>query len=257
MANASYEGYQSSGFNEASGTEAIKNYQSNIPVTDADLRTQAVEQYQPTYEQLNRSYADQLSRLIQVQSSDEALLNEQYNNSIASMTAQLKKRGLLPTTQLEQAQTAALNKHKNEAKDVRASIYNVQKALPEQQQALLKSGYEDAIAQRISTNRATNIPLLSDMLEKLAELQEASFEDYLNFILQKSGSSGGGGSRRYSSSSTPTTDTQSPTGNASSGDFSNPWKTSSAYTYYIKHNIHTEGKQRLLTNNVNRGAKIK
>lgn len=226
--SGTYAGYQSSGFNEASGTEAIKNYQNSIPVTDADLRTQAVEQYQPTYEQLNRSYADQLSRLIQVQSSDEALLNEQYNNSIASMTAQLKKRGLLPTTQLEQAQTAALNKHKNEAKDVRASIYNVQKALPQQQQALLKSGYEDAIAQRVSTNRSTNIPLLSDMLEKLAELQEASFEDYLNFILQKSGSSGGGGySRSYgSSSSASSVDTTGLTGNASGSDFggSNSYK---------------------------------
>lgn len=215
-----YEGYQESGYNTASGTEAIKNYQSSIPVTDADLRTQAEEQYKPTYETLNRSYADQLSRLIQVQSTDEALLNEQYNNSIASMTAQLKKRGLLPTTQLEQAQTAALNKHKNEAKDVRASIYNVQRALPQQQQALLQSGYEDAIAQRVSTNRSTNIPLLSDMLEKLAELQQSSFEDYLNFVLQKGGSGGGGSRRRYSSGSKSNTDTTSPTGNASSSDFS-------------------------------------
>lgn len=244
--SGTYAGYQSSGFNEASGTEAIKNYQSNIPVTDADLRTQAVEQYQPTYEQLNRSYADQLSRLIQVQSSDEALLNEQYNNSIASMTAQLKKRGLLPTTQLEQAQTAALNKHKNETKDVRASIYNVQRALPQQQQALLKSGYEDAIAQRVSTNRSTNIPLLSDMLEKLAELQEASFEDYLNFILQKSGSSGGGG-RSYSSGSTNVPTTTDPTGNANGSDFAG--KVSELTSrYYVTHNIYTEGKNRRTTN---------
>ena len=222
-----YKGYQEgteSGHKEASGTEALQNYQSSIPTSDADLRTQAEEQYKPTYETLNRSYADQLSRLIQVQSSDDALLNEQYNNSIASMTAQLKKRGLLPTTQLEAAQTAALNKHKNEAKDVRASIYNVQKALPEQQQALLQSGYEDAIAQRVSTNRASNIPLVSDLLGKLAELQQSSFEDYLNFLLAKKSSSGGGGggySRSYGRSSTQSAlDTSSPTGNANGGDFS-------------------------------------
>ncbi len=219
-----YKSYQDSGFKEASGTEALQNYQKSIPTSDADLQAQAEEQYKPTYETLNQSYSDQLSRLIQVQSSDEALLNEQYNNSIASMTAQLKKRGLLPTTQLEAAQTAALNKHRNEAKDVRASIYNVQRALPEQQQALLKSGYSDAIAQRVSTNRANNIPLLSDMLEKLAELQQSSFEDYLNYLLAKKGSSGGGGggySRSYGSSSSASDTTPSGlAGNASGGDFS-------------------------------------
>lgn len=85
---------------------------------------------------------------------------------------------------------------------VRQSLYSAQRSLPEQQKQLLSTDYEKVIAQRVSANRATNIPVLSDLLGQIAELQNASYTDYINYLLAKKSS---GGSRRRKSTSSGNT----------------------------------------------------
>lgn len=248
MAEAgTYEGYKESGFNEASGVPPLQERQGSMLTTDEGLRQQAEEQYKPTYEALDRSYSEQLTRLITSQATDEKLLNEQYNNSISSMAAQLQKRGLMPTVQLPEAQTAALNKHRNEALTFRQGVYKAQRTLPEQQRDLLRTGYENAINQRVAANRETNIPIVSDLLAKIAQLQQASFDDYLNFLLSKKSGGGGGGGRRRGSSTSTSTDLGDASG-ASGNDFGGD---------YIVHDIYTEGYKRRQSNYDQSGTRSK
>lgn len=197
----SFGAYQKSGFNPASGVSDLQEQSSQVPVSDDALRDQAIAQYADTLKTLDDSYSKQLSSIIVAQANDEKLLNEQYNNSIASMAAQLKKRGLDVTASLPQAQAAALNKHMNDVMTVRQGLYNAQRSLPEQQKQLLVTDYDKAIAQRMAANRATNVPVLSELLSQIAELQNASYTDYINYLLSKRGGGGGGGSRRRSGSS--------------------------------------------------------
>lgn len=196
--NTTFEKYQESGHSQASGVSDLQQQASKIPVSDDALRKQAEAQYADTLKTLDDSYSKQISALITSQANDEKLLNEQYNNSISSMMAQLKKRGLDVTEALPQAQTAAINRHRNDTMAVRQSLYSAQRSLPEQQKQLLSTDYEKAIAQRVSANRATNIPVLSDLLGQIAELQNASYTDYINYLLAKKSS---GGSRRRKSTS--------------------------------------------------------
>lgn len=188
--NTTFEKYQESGYAQASGVPDLQQQASKIPVSDDALRQQAIAQYADTLRVLDESYSNQLSALITSQANDESLLNEQYNNSISSMMAQLKKRGLDVTEALPQAQTAAINRHRNDTMTVRQSLYGVQRSLPEQQKRLLATDYEKAIAQRMSANRATNVPMLSDLLAQIAELQNASYTDYINYLLAKKSRSG-------------------------------------------------------------------
>lgn len=197
--NTTFEKYQESGHSQASGVSDLQQQVSKVPVSDDALRKQAEAQYADTLKTLDDSYSKQISALITSQANDEKLLNEQYNNSISSMMAQLKKRGLDVTEALPQAQTAAINRHRNDTMAVRQSLYSAQRSLPEQQKQLLSADYEKAIAQRVSANRSTNIPVLSNLLGQIAELQNASYTDYINYLLAKK--SRGGGSRRRKSAS--------------------------------------------------------
>lgn len=199
--NSTFAEYQKSGFNEASGVAGLKQQTSEIPTSDDALRQQAVDQYADTLSRLDQSYSKQISNLITSQATDEKLLNEQYNNSITSMMAQLQKRGLHVTGSLPQAQTAALNKHRNDVMAMRQSIYKLQREVPEQKQKLLTTDYEKAISQRVAANRATNVPTLTDLLGKISELQNSSYEAYINHLLDKKARSGGGGGYRRSYSS--------------------------------------------------------
>lgn len=200
--NTSFEAYQKSGYNEASGVGALQTQVGKIPTTDAELRQQAVDQYADTLKRLDESYSKQIANLITSQATDEKLLNEQYNNSVTSMLAQLQKRGLHMTASLPQAQTAALNKHKNEVMTMRQSLYQLQREVPEKQKELLTSDYEKAIAQRVAANRESNVPTLTELLTKISELQNASYGAYIDYLLaKKAKSSGGGRSYRRSSSS--------------------------------------------------------
>lgn len=201
--NTTFAKYQESGFNEASGVADLKAQTSKVPVSDADLRQQAVDQYADTLERLDQSYSKQIANLITSQASDEKLLNEQYNNSVSSMMAQLQKRGLHVTGSLPQAQTAALNQHRNETMAMRQNIYRLQREVPEQRKELLVTDYEKAINQRVAANRATNVPTLTELLAQISELQNASYSAYIDYLLaKKSGSGGGGSSKKSSSSST-------------------------------------------------------
>lgn len=204
--NTSFGKYQKSGFSQASGVSDLQEQASKIPVSDGNLREQAVNQYADTLKTLDDSYSKQISALIIAQANDEKLLNEQYNNSISSMMAQLKKRGLDVTEALPQAQTAAINRHRNDVMATRQSLYSAQRSLPEQQKQLLSTDYEKAIAQRMSANRATNIPVLSDLLVQIAGLQNASYTDYVNYLLAKKSS--GSSSRKKSTSNINTGGTQ-------------------------------------------------
>lgn len=199
--NTTFEAYQKSGYNEASGVADLKTQVDKIPTSDAQLRQQAVDQYADTLNRLDQSYSKQITNLITSQATDEKLLNEQYNNSVTSMMEQLRKRGLHVTASLPQAQTAALNKHKNEVMAMRQSIYRLQREVPEQQKELLTAGYEKAINQRVAANRATNVPTLTELLTQIAELQNASYSAYIDYLLAKKSSSGRSSSRRSSSSS--------------------------------------------------------
>lgn len=192
--NTTFEKYQESGHSQASGVSDLQQQVSKVPVSDDALRKQAEAQYADTLKTLDDSYSKQISALITSQANDEKLLNEQYNNSISSMMAQLKKRGLDVTEALPQAQTAAINRHRNDTMAVRQSLYSAQSSLPEQQKQLLSADYEKAIAQRVSANRSTNIPVLSNLLGQIAELQNASYTDYINYLLAKK--SRGGSSRK-------------------------------------------------------------
>lgn len=198
--NTSFDAYKGSGYYQASGVSDLQGQVSKVPTSEDALREQAVSQYADTLKTLDDSYSRQISALMTSQANDEKLLNEQYNNSISSMLAQLKKRGLDVTASLPQAQTAALEKHRNDVMAVRQRLYSAQRNLPEGQRQLLATGYEKAIAQRMAANRATNVPALSELLGQISELQNASYTDYINYLLTKK-SSGGGGSRRRSSSS--------------------------------------------------------
>lgn len=200
---ASYESYQKSGFDDAAGTAGLQEQVGKIPTSDDALREQAVEQYADTYKTLDQSYAKQITNLIASQATDEKLLNEQYNNSISSMMAQLQKRGLHVTGSLPQAQTAALNKHRNDVMTMRQNIYRLQRDVPEKQKQQLATDYEKAISQRVAANRATNVPTLTELLTQISSLQSSSFEAYIDHILAKKAksSSGGGYRRSYSSGS--------------------------------------------------------
>lgn len=206
MADATtFAEYQKSGFNEASGVAGLQEQVSKIPTSDDALRQQAVDQYADTLKRLDQSYSKQITNLIASQANDEKLLNEQYNNSITSMMAKLQKRGLHVTASLPQAQTAALNKHRNDVMTMRQNIYRLQREVPEKKKELLTTDYEKAISQRVAANRATNVPTLTELLGQISELQNSSYGAYIDYLLalkaQSSRSSSGGRRRSYSSGS--------------------------------------------------------
>lgn len=201
MADISYSGYEQSGFNESSGTADLLAEKAKIPTTDAELKSQAESQYKDTLDILDSSLTRQITSMITSQATDEKLLTEAYNKSVSSMAAKLQKRGLLNGA-LPAAQTDALNKHMNEVKDVRAAIYKNQLELPKAHKDLLVTDYDKAIAERIAANRKTNLPTVSELLQKVYELQSSSFSDYASYLLNSSKkSSGGGRSYRRSSGS--------------------------------------------------------
>lgn len=183
--NTSYESFQKSGFYEAADTGTLSSEAAKIPTSDDALRKQAVDQYADTLSTLDTSLSKQLTSIITSQASDEKLLNEQYNNSISSMMAKLRERGLHSTPSLPAAQTAALEKHRNEITDFRSSIYRLQRAVPEKKKTLLATDYDKAIAQRVAANRASNIPTASSLLTNIAKLQSSGYIDYINNLLEQ------------------------------------------------------------------------
>ena len=122
-----YEHFQETPFYETSGAKGLQEQASKIPVSEDALREQAVDQYSDTLNRLDQSFSKQITNLITAQANDEKLLNEQYNNSISSMMAKLQKRGLHMTASLPQAQTAALNKHRNDVMTMRQDVYRLQR----------------------------------------------------------------------------------------------------------------------------------
>lgn len=197
--NTTFAKYQKSGFNEASGVSGLKEQASQIPVSESGLRQQAIDQYADTLNRLDESYSRQIAKLITAQATDEKLLNEQYNNSITSMMAKLQKRGLNMTASLPQAQTDALNKHKNDVTTMRQSIYQLQREVPEKKKGLLTTEYEKAINQRVAANRAVNVPTLTELLAQISELQNASYGAYIDYLNAKKSGRGGGGYRKSGS----------------------------------------------------------
>lgn len=206
--NTTFAKYQESGFNEASGVSGLKEQTSQIPVSESGLRQQAIDQYADTLNRLDESYSRQIANLITAQATDEKLLNEQYNNSITSMMAKLQKRGLNMTASLPQAQTDALNKHKNDVTTMRQNIYQLQREVPEKKKGLLTTEYEKAINQRVAANRAVNVPTLTELLAQISELQNASYGAYIDYLNAKK-SGGGSRRKRTSGSSSATSSTSS------------------------------------------------
>ena len=206
--NTTFAKYQESGFNEASGVSGLKEQASQIPVSESGLRQQAIDQYADTLNRLDESYSRQIANLITAQATDEKLLNEQYNNSITSMMAKLQKRGLNMTASLPQAQTDALNKHKNDVTTMRQNIYQLQREVPEKKKGLLTTDYEKAINQRVAANRAVNVPTLTELLAQISELQNASYGAYIDYLNAKK-SGGGSRRKRTSGSSSATSSTSS------------------------------------------------
>ena len=252
MANeATFKGYQNSGFSDAADIDALQGQKNNIPTSDNDLRQQAIDQYADTYNALDSSFSQQLSALITSQANDEKLLNEQYNNSITAMMAKLQKRGLQTTTALPEAQTAALNKHRNEALAVRHSIYAVQRELPEKRQKLLKTNYDLEIQKRIAENRQTNLGMATDLLTSISEIQFSSFEDYINYIQAKKAKEAARRSsyRSYGRSSGGSS------GNSGTGGYVNAGDLSGAT--YIAHDWYEGGANRRRTNGTKVGGNKK
>lgn len=205
----SMSSYNSSGFGQSSGVSGIKGQLGNYATDDASLRAQAESQYAGTYDAQQKSYQTQIAGLIKAQTDDSELLNKQYEKSMSSMMAQLQKRGLA-VGGLPSAQNAALDKFRNEVMTQRQAIYgDQQKAVRASQQAHADS-YEANIQSRMLDLKSYNLETVNQLLSTIAELQNNSYQAYIDYLLaSKKRSSGGSSSYRRSYSSNNST-TQSP-----------------------------------------------
>lgn len=197
--NSSMSSYKRSGFAQASGVSELQKELSNYDTDDTSLRQQAVQQYTPTYEAEQKSLQDQLSALIKAQTDDSDLLNSQYQQSMNTMMSKLSKRGLNHGG-LPQAQTAALNRFRNEVMEQRQSLYKVQQNSINTVLGTLKGNYEANIRKRMYDNKRNNLEKANTLLTSIAELQFSSYQDYINYLLAKKARRSSSGRRRYYSS---------------------------------------------------------
>lgn len=188
--------YDSSAFAAESGVAPLKEQAAQLKTDPASLRQQAVEQYQPTFEVEQRSLNNQLTALIKSQAEDSDLLNKQYQQSVNTMLEKIKTRGLA-TGNLPQVQTDALNKFHNEVMAQRQTAYGVQRQGIQNTMDTLQGNYELNIQARMATNKDNTMSSLSNMLTNIAKLQNSSFQDYIQYLLNKKKAKGGGGGGGY------------------------------------------------------------
>lgn len=210
--NTSMSSYEASGFGKSSGVSDIKGQLGNYATDDSSLRAQAEAQYAGTYDAQQKSYQTQIAGLIRSQADDSELLNQQYNKSMNSMMAQLQKRGLavggLPT-----AQNAALDKFRNEVMTQRQMIYGNQQSAIEANRQVHAAGYEANVQARMHDLKSYHLQMTNQLLTSIAELQNNSYQAYIDYLLaEKAKKKSSSGSRRsYSSgySSAPKTTNKS------------------------------------------------
>lgn len=179
-----YPSYESTGFNQASGANVLKQEAAKYPVDEASLRAQAEAQYKPTYEIEQRGLASQLSALIKAQADDTDLLNTQYQQSINTMMSKLSKRGLAigatPT-----ATTAALNRFRNEVMAERQTAYGVQRSGVQSAMDALQANYGLNVQARMFDIKNNSLKTLAELMTQMAQLQTDSFETYVKYLLAK------------------------------------------------------------------------
>ena len=192
--------YNSSGFGQSSGVSDIKGQLPNYSTDDASLRSQAESQYADTYASQQQSYQTQISALIKSQTDDSELLNKQYEKSMSSMMAQLQKRGLavggLPNTQ-----NAALDKFRNEVMTQRQNIYGTQQNAVKASQKAHADSYDANVRQRMYELKNYNLEMTNQLLTTIADLQNNSYQAYIDYLLAEKAKKrrSSSGSRSYSS----------------------------------------------------------
>lgn len=205
MAEDSMTSYQKTGFGESDGAKDLQKTLNGIATTQSKLRKEAVAQYANTYKIETESLTAQLNSLIQSQKNDSELLNKSYQQSVNSMMAKLRERGLDAGAQPHSTE-AALHQYYDEVMDQRNVAYNVQKAAIKAKQKTLKGNYEQNIVSRMSQNRLNNLKSASELLTKIASIQSESYQNYINYLLAEQEQNearaarshhGGGGGRRY------------------------------------------------------------
>lgn len=199
MAEDSFESYKDSGFGQTDGAKELQKTANSIPTTNSQLKKEAIAQYKPTYELEQQSLTNQLSALIKSQTSDSELLNKSYQQSVNNMMAKLQQRGL-GTDVHAQTTEAALHKFHNEVMTERNIAYDIQRSGIEERQKTLKANYNQNILARVSQNKLNNLKNQTQLLTQIADIQNNSYQNYINYLLakqQRSRSGGGGGGRRY------------------------------------------------------------
>ena len=210
--------YNSSGFGQSSGVADVKGQLGNYATDDASLRAQAESQYAGTFDAQQKSYQTQIAGLIKAQSDDSGLLNQQYQKSMTSMMAQLQKRGLA-VGGLPSAQNAALDKFRNEVMTQRRTIYGNQQDAVRASQKAHADSYEANVRSRMLDLKSRNLEMTNQILTTIAELQNNSYQAYIDYLLaEKSKKSRSSGSRSYSSY-TPAAQTPVSTTSGLSADY--------------------------------------
>lgn len=223
----SISSYNSSGFGQSSGVSDVKGQLGNYSTDDAALRTQAESQYAETYASQQQSYRDQIAGLIKAQTDDSELLNKQYEQSMSSMMAQLQKRGLA-VGGLPSAQNAALDKFRNEVMTQRQNVYGVQQNAVKASQKAHADSYDANVRQRIYDLKNYNLEMTNQILTTIAELQNNSYQAYIDYLLaEKSKRSRISSRRSYSSYNPSTPQTPAPAAPGLGADYFKP-KTTTA-----------------------------
>ena len=209
--NTSIAAYNKTGFGQTSGVADVKAQLPNYATDDASLRAQAEAQYAGTYDAQQKSYQTQIAGLIKAQTDDSELLNKQYEQSMSSMMAKLQQRGL-NVGSLPGAQNAALDKFRNEVMTQRQTIYGNQQNAVKANQRVHAESYEANVQARMHENRSYNLGMVNQLLTTIAELQNSSYQAYIDYLLEKKAASRRSSSSRSYSSGTynpsPAADTQ-------------------------------------------------
>lgn len=211
--NTSIASYNSSGFGQSSGVTEMQGQVGNYSTDDSALRTQAEAQYADTYASQQKSYQNQIVGLIRAQTDDSELLNKQYEQSMSSMMAKLQKRGLA-VGGLPSAQNAALDKFRNEVMTQRQTIYGNQQNAVQASQKAHADSYDANVRQRMYDLKNHNTQMVNQILTTIAELQNNSYQAYIDYLLaekskKRSSSSSKRSSSSYKSSTTQTTSSPS------------------------------------------------
>ena len=234
MADTSMNAYSASGFGQSSGVADLQSYADTIKTDEASLRAKAEAQYRPTFELEQRSLTNQLSALIQAQTDDSDLLNQQYQQSINTMMDKLRKRGLA-VGGMPQTTTAALQKFNNDVMDQRQAIYQTDRDAINAMTDTLNNNYEQNILSRMYDNQQSALASLNNILTQISQLQSSSYQDYVKWLTneeKKQKASSGGGRRRTvrrRSSSSKKTTTTSSTKSLASGYFGGTTSTGKNY----------------------------